>query len=92
MKTRWLLSGLLLGSVLSLPGCGAGQYKIPNVEPVVKQKPQDDLLENIEGSSASSSPSSDSTDTSAAPSSTGTSDDPAPSSSDSTKSDKPSKK
>jgi hypothetical protein len=40
---------MLLGSVLALGGCGAGQYQIPNVEPVVKQKPQDDLLEGIEG-------------------------------------------
>lgn len=79
------MSGLVLGSLLALEGCGAGQYKIPNVEPVVKQKPQDDLLENIEGNtpSASSSSSSDSTDTSAPPS--GGSDDSA---SDSAKSKK----
>jgi hypothetical protein len=52
--------GLLLGSLLWLEGCGAGQYQIPNVEPVVKQKPQDDLLQNIEGSTESSSSSSSS--------------------------------
>jgi hypothetical protein len=47
--TRWLLGGLL-GTFLVLEGCGgAGQYNIPNVEPVVKPKPDDDLLENIEG-------------------------------------------
>jgi hypothetical protein len=40
---------MLLGGALALAGCGAGQYQIPNVEPVVKQKPQDDLLEDIEG-------------------------------------------
>jgi hypothetical protein len=58
----------MLGSLLALEGCGSAQYKIPNVEPVVKQKPQDDLLENIEGNTPSSgSPSTDSTDTSSAP-------------------------
>jgi hypothetical protein len=50
----------VLGSLLWLEGCGAGQYQIPNVEPVVKQKPQDDLLQNIEGSTESSSSSSSS--------------------------------
>jgi hypothetical protein len=53
MNTRWLVRGLVLGSLLWLEGCGAGQYQIPNVEPVVKQKPQDDLLQNIEGSTES---------------------------------------
>lgn len=52
-----MLSGLLLGSSMALAGCGAGQYQIPNVEPVVKPKPGDDLLENIEGSDKSAAPS-----------------------------------
>ena len=39
-----MLSGLLLGSTLALVGCGAGQYQIPNVEPVVKPKPGNNLL------------------------------------------------
>jgi hypothetical protein len=48
--TRWILGAALLGSLLSLQGCGAGgQYQIPNVEPVVKPKPEDDLLDDIEG-------------------------------------------
>jgi hypothetical protein len=58
MNTRWLVRGIVLGSLLWLEGCGAGQYQIPNVEPVVKQKPQDDLLQNIEGSTESSGSSS----------------------------------
>ncbi len=53
MKTsHWLLGALLAGSVVVLEGCGSqGQYVIPNVEPVVKQKANadDDLLEDIEG-------------------------------------------
>ena len=49
MNTRWLWSGMLLGSTLLFGGCGSGQYQIPPVEPVVKQKPQDDLLESIAG-------------------------------------------
>jgi len=52
--------GLVLGSLLWLEGCGAGQYQIPDVAPVVKQKPQDDLLEKIEGNSDDSSSSSSS--------------------------------
>jgi hypothetical protein len=53
MKTsRWLLGALLVGGFVALEGCGgAGQYVIPNVEPVVKPKPEDDLLEDIEGGS-----------------------------------------
>jgi len=80
-----MLRGLVLGSLLSLQGCGAGTYQIPNVEPVVKQKPQDDLLENIEGNdkSSTSSPSSgDSTESGSG----GSADDSA--SSDSSKSKK----
>ena len=57
MKTRWMLSGLLLGSSMVLAGCGAGQYQIPNVEPVVKPKPGDDLLENISGDDKTAAPS-----------------------------------
>ncbi len=60
MKTScWFLGALLLGSLLTLEGCGAGTYQIPNVEPVVKPKPEDDLLSNIEGNdkpAASSEP------------------------------------
>ena len=85
MKTRALLSGLLFGSLLALEGCGAGQYNIPNVEPVVKQKPEEDPL-NIEGPSDKAAAPSESSAPSAAPSST---DD---SSSDSSKSDSKSKK
>ena len=66
-----MLSGLLLGSSMALAGCGAGQYQIPNVEPVVKPKPGDDLLENISGDDKTAAPSE-----STAPSS---SDEPAPS-------------
>ncbi len=72
MNTRWMVRGLVLGSLLWLEGCGAGQYQIPNVEPVVKQKPQDDLLQNIEGSTESSSSSSSAggaSDSSSSPSS-----------------------
>jgi hypothetical protein len=60
MNMRWLVRGLVLGSLLWLEGCGAGQYQIPDVAPVVKQKPQDDLLQSIEGSSDSSGSSSSS--------------------------------
>lgn len=49
------MRGLVLGSLLWLEGCGAGQYQIPDVAPVVKQKPQDDLLQTIEGSSSEGS-------------------------------------
>lgn len=50
MKTSAWISGVArLGCVVALQGCGAGTYHIPNVEPVVKQKPDDDLLEDIEG-------------------------------------------
>lgn len=67
------MRGLVLGSLFCLEGCGAGQYQIPDVAPVVKQKPQDDLLENIEGNTDNSSTSAGgSSDTS---SSSGGSDD-----------------
>jgi hypothetical protein len=50
--TRGFLGATLIGAVLGLVGCGgSGEYRIPNVPPVVKQKPDDDLLEDIEGSS-----------------------------------------
>ncbi|HVW24946.1 MAG TPA: hypothetical protein VHC69_06220 [Polyangiaceae bacterium] len=55
------MRALVLGSLFWLEGCGAGQYQIPDVAPVVKQKPQDDLLENIEGNTDNSSSSSSST-------------------------------
>ena len=45
--TRWLL-GAIVGGSLALVGCGgSGQYRIPDVAPVVKQKPQDDLLDAL---------------------------------------------
>ena len=48
--TRGLMGAALFGSVLTLAGCGgSGTYQIPDVAPVVKQKPDDNLLENIEG-------------------------------------------
>ena len=77
-----MLSGLLLGSSLALAACGgSGTYQIPNVEPVVKQKPGDDLLENISGDTPAAAPSE-----SSAPAS---SDEPAGAApSDSSKSDK----
>jgi hypothetical protein len=51
-----MLSGLLLGSSLALAACGgSGTYQIPTVEPVVKQKPGDDLLENISGDTPAAS-------------------------------------
>jgi hypothetical protein len=67
MKTRWMLSGLFLGSSLALAGCGAGQYQIPNVEPVVKPKPGDDLLENISGDDKTAAPSESAPASSAEP-------------------------
>jgi len=47
MKTnRWVFGAALVGSFVSLQACGgAGTYQIPNVEPVVKQKPEEDALE-----------------------------------------------
>jgi hypothetical protein len=58
MKTRWMLSGLLLGSSLALVACGgAGTYQIPPVEPVVKPKAGDDLLESISGDDKTAAPS-----------------------------------
>jgi hypothetical protein len=49
--TRGFLGAALTGALLALVGCGgSGEYRIPNVPPVVKQKPEeDDLLEDIEG-------------------------------------------
>ena len=47
--TRWILGASLLGSLWAIEGCGVGTYQIPNVEPVVKPKPEDDLLDDIEG-------------------------------------------
>jgi len=48
--TRGILGAALFGCLLALVGCGgSGEYRIPNVEPVVKQKPEeDDLLKDIE--------------------------------------------
>jgi hypothetical protein len=85
-----MLGATLVLGVVTLAGCGTGTYKIPNVAPVVKPKPGDDLLESIENgdstpdTTASSSPSapsspppasSDSTDSSSS-SSTDSSDKP----------------
>ena len=49
--TRAVLGTLLLGSLLVLDACSSGQYRIPTVEPVVKQKggEDDDLLKELEG-------------------------------------------
>lgn len=57
MTTRWVLGALLLGGLLVLDGCGgSGQYRIPTVDPVVKQKSSedDDLLKELEGPEDSS--------------------------------------
>jgi hypothetical protein len=49
--TRGFLGAALTGALLALVGCGgSGEYRIPNVPPVVKQKPEEEnLLEDIEG-------------------------------------------
>lgn len=52
ITTRWVLGALLFGGLLVLDGCGgSGQYRIPTVDPVVKQKSSedDDLLKELEG-------------------------------------------
>jgi len=72
MKTsRELVAlSLVLGS-FALDGCGgSGEYVIPNVAPVVKQKADDSLLEDIEGGgdkAAPAAPASAAPATSAAP-------------------------
>src|SRR5438477_10724228 len=47
--TRFVLGVALVSSLFWLVGCGQGTYRIPAVEPVVKPKPENDLLEDIEG-------------------------------------------
>lgn len=60
--TRWILGTALFGSLFVLQGCGAGaEYQIPNVAPVVKPKPDDDLLDAIEGDDKASDAPSDKT-------------------------------
>ena len=75
MKTRWLSRGLMLGSLLWLGGCGGGTYEIPPVAPVVKEKPQDDLLQNIEGNTSNTSSGGSSSDSSSTGGSADDSDD-----------------
>lgn len=48
-RTRVVLGAVLVSSLFWLVGCGQGTYRIPAVEPVVKPKPENDLLEDIEG-------------------------------------------
>lgn len=64
--TRAFLSASLLGVALfSLQGCGQGEYRIPNVPPVVKEKPEEDVLNLDETKSSDSSSKSDSDDSAA---------------------------
>ena len=44
-RTRLVLGVAFVSSVFSLAGCGQGTYRIPAVEPVVKPKPGNDLLD-----------------------------------------------
>jgi len=46
MKTShaFLYALMLGGTLFALEGCGQGTYRIPNVAPVVKQKPEEDIL------------------------------------------------
>jgi hypothetical protein len=46
MKTShaFLCALVLGGTLFALEGCGQGTYRIPNVAPVVKQKPEEDIL------------------------------------------------
>ena len=54
MKTThaFLCALLLGGSLFALEGCGSGTYRIPNVPPVVKQKPEEDILGDVDTSSS----------------------------------------
>ena len=62
------MKGALIAlSLLALDGCGVGTYRIPNVEPVVKPKPEDDLLSDISGGDDSSSSSAPSDEPAATP-------------------------
>lgn len=54
-RTRFVLGAALVSSLFWLVGCGQGTYRIPAVEPVVKPKPENDLLEDIEGGDSKSS-------------------------------------
>lgn len=59
-RTRFVLGAALVSSLFWLVGCGQGTYRIPAVEPVVKPKPENDLLEDIESGDSKSSGSSES--------------------------------
>lgn len=48
-RSRVVLGVAFVSSLFWLAGCGQGTYRIPAVEPVVKPKPGNDLLEDIEG-------------------------------------------
>jgi hypothetical protein len=56
------VGALLMGGFSAITGCGgSAQYQIPDVAPVVKQKPADqDLLEDLGGGKEESKPPSDS--------------------------------
>jgi len=58
--TRFVLGAALVSSLFWLVGCGQGTYRIPPVEPVVKPKPENDLLEDIEGGDQKAAPSTES--------------------------------
>jgi hypothetical protein len=58
--TRFVLGAALVSSLFWLIGCGQGTYRIPAVEPVVKPKPENDLLEDIEGGDKSAPSSTES--------------------------------
>jgi hypothetical protein len=46
-RSRLVLGVAFVSSVFLLVGCGQGTYRIPAVEPVVKPKPGNDLLDDI---------------------------------------------
>lgn len=48
-RTRLVLGVALVSSLFCVVGCGQGTYRIPAVEPVVKPKPENDLLDDIAG-------------------------------------------
>lgn len=56
MKRSRVVLGVAVVSVFWLAACGQGTYRIPAVEPVVKPKPGNDLLEDIEGGDSKPEP------------------------------------